>query len=48
MKAIEVLIAMKDKKINMRIVEIAKTNPTLRRGWGAEAFTKLLEDNGIN
>jgi hypothetical protein len=47
LKATEVLIALKDKEINKRIVELAKTNPALRKDWGGKEFTKLLKDNGI-
>jgi hypothetical protein len=47
LKAAEVLIALKDKEIDKRIIEIAKTNPALRKDWGGKAFTKLLKDNGI-
>lgn len=47
LKATEVLIALKDKEINKRIVEVAKTNPALRKDWGGKEFTKLLKDNGI-
>ncbi|OQP68476.1 hypothetical protein [Niastella populi] len=47
LKATEVLIALKDKEINKRIVEVAKINPALRKDWGGKEFAKLLKDNGI-
>ncbi|MCF1715977.1 hypothetical protein L0U88_15155 [Flavihumibacter sp. RY-1] len=47
LKATSVLIALKDKEIDQRIVEVAKTNPALRKDWGGRAFTKLLKENGI-
>jgi hypothetical protein len=47
LKATQVLIALKDKEINKRIVEVAKTNPALRKDWGGKEFAKLLKDNGI-
>lgn len=47
LKATAVLITLKDKEINKRIVEVAKTNPALKKDWGGEEFTKLLKDNGI-
>lgn len=47
LKATEVLIALKDKEINKRIAEVAKTNQALRKDWGGKKFTKLLKDNGI-
>lgn len=47
LKATEVLIALKDKEINSRIIEVAETNPALKKDWGGKEFTKLLKDNGI-
>lgn len=47
LKATEVLIDFKDKEINERIVEVAKTNPALKKDWGGKEFTKLLKDNAI-
>ncbi len=47
LKATEVLIALKDKEINRRILEVAKLNPDLRKDWGGKEFNKLLKDNGI-
>jgi len=47
LKATSVLIALKDKEIDKRIVEVAKTNPALKKDWGGKEFTKLLKDNGI-
>ena len=47
LKATEVLIALNDKEINKRIIEISKTNPALKKDWGGKEFTKLLKDNGI-
>jgi hypothetical protein len=47
LKATAVLVALKDKEINKRIVEVAKTNPALKKDWGGKEFTKLLKDNGI-
>ena len=47
LKAAEVLIALKDKEINKHILEIAKTNPALKKDWGGKEFAELLKDNGI-
>lgn len=47
LKATEVLIALKDKDINRRIVEVSKRNSNLQKDWGGKEFTKLLKDNGI-
>lgn len=47
LKVAEILIALKDKEINKRIIDVAKTNPALRKDWGGKEFTKLLKDNGI-
>jgi hypothetical protein len=47
LKATSVLIALKDKEIDKRIVEVAKTNPALKKDWGGIEFTNLLKDNGI-
>ena len=47
LKATEVLIALKDKEINKRIVEVTKINPALKKDWGGKELTKLLKDNGI-
>jgi hypothetical protein len=47
LKATSVLNALKDKEIDKRIVEVAKTNPALKKDWGGIEFTNLLKDNGI-
>lgn len=47
LKATEVLIALKDREIDRRLVELAKTNPAMRKGWGGVAFSELLKENGI-
>ena len=47
LKAAEVLIAFHDKNINKRIIEVARRNANLRKGWGGQDFAKLLKDNGI-
>jgi len=47
LKATEVLIAFNDKGINIRIVEVYKRNPGLRKDWGGKALSELLEKNGI-
>jgi len=47
LKATEFLVALKDKEINRQISGVIKFNPELKKGWGGEAFTKLLKENGI-
>jgi hypothetical protein len=47
LKATEALIALKDKEINKRILEVAKLNPDLSKDWGGKAFNKLLKASGI-
>ncbi len=47
LKATEVLIALKNKDINKQIIAVAKRNPALRKGWGREAFKKLLKKKHI-
>jgi hypothetical protein len=47
LKATEVLIALNDKNINRRIVDISKRNTSLQNGWGGQSFAKLLKENNI-
>lgn len=47
LKATEVLIELKNKDVNKRIVEVAKRNPALKKDWGGQDFANLLKDNGI-
>jgi hypothetical protein len=47
LKATKVLIALNDKGINRRIVEVSKRNLNLQKDWGGKEFSKLLKDNGI-
>jgi hypothetical protein len=47
LEATKVLIALNDKDINRRIIEVSKRNLNLQKDWGGKEFSKLLKDNGI-
>jgi len=47
LKATAVLIALNDAGINNRIIEVSKRNPSLRKGWGGESFSKMLKENKL-
>lgn len=47
LKATRTLIALKDKEINKRIIEVSKRNPNLKTDWGGKEFIELLKENNI-
>ncbi|MHA4847802.1 hypothetical protein ACX0G7_26790 [Flavitalea antarctica] len=47
LKATEVLIGLRDKNINQKLLRLPEKNSSLKTDWGGAAFAKLLKDNNI-
>lgn len=47
LRATKTLIALSDKEINKRIIEVSKRNPNLKTDWGGKEFMELLKENNI-
>ncbi len=45
--AAQALLSYSDTKVNQRILEAKRKNPSLGKDWGEEAFDKLLKNNNL-